>query len=266
MESSSSQKKVFAAFAALAILFIAVFMFFRFTDSGQETLWSISGNGTRLLPLVAVAAIIDSVNPCAFSILLITLAFLFSLGRSRSSVLTIGGTYIFGVFLAYLLIGIGFLQALHLFGVPHFMAKVGAGALLVWGILQLINHFFPAFPVKLRVPAVTHQWMAAVMERASIPAALALGMLVGLCEFPCTGGPYLMVIGLLHDAQTYASGVGFLLLYNVLFVAPLILLLGLAGSETALAKLRSWQRANAGSMRLWGGILMVVLGISLFFL
>jgi len=258
--------KRFVFLLCIAAFFLASFLFFRFTDTGAALLWSVSGGGTVLFPLVVIASLIDSVNPCAFSILLITLAFLFGIGKSRSSVLRIGGVYIFGIFLAYLLIGLGILQALHLFNTPHFMAKVGASVLIAWGVLALVNHFFPRFPVRLRVPHIAHRWMAAVMERASVSAALALGVLVGLCEFPCTGGPYLMVLGLLHDAQTYFRGVGYLVLYNVIFVSPLVILLYLAGNELVLGKLRSWQSNHAGSMRLWGGIAMVVLGFVIFFL
>ena len=46
------------------------------------------------------------------------------------------------------------------------------------------------------------------MHQATLPAAFALGVVVGLCEFPCTGGPYLMILGLLHDRGTYTSGLG----------------------------------------------------------
>src|SRR3970040_140715 len=98
----------------------------QYSPQSAGWLWQVSDRGTWLLPLISVAALIDSVNPCAFSILLVTIAFLFALGRLRSNVLAIGGLYVAGVFAVYLLIGGGLLQALHLFGEPHFMAPGGA--------------------------------------------------------------------------------------------------------------------------------------------
>ena len=64
------------------------------------------------------------------------------------------------------------IQTLHLFNTPHFMAKVGALLLIVLGIINLINEFFPAFPIKLRIPGFAHHKMAELMDRGSAPAAL----------------------------------------------------------------------------------------------
>ena len=203
---------------------------------------------------------IDSINPCAFGILLLTIAFLLSLQKTRVGILKIGGVYILGLFTVYLLIGLGILQALHIFNTPHFMAKAGAALLVALGGINLINEFFPSFPVKLRIPQAAHNKMAALMNKASIPAVFLLGVLVGLCEFPCTGGPYLMVLGLLHDQGTYLAGVGYLLLYNFIFILPLVVILLIASDNALLEKVKSWKKAETKHMRLWGGIAMIVLG------
>src|SRR3989344_459538 len=190
----------------VGIALVGLAIIFRSNPAVSGWLWSVSNGGKWLLPLVGVAALIDSINPCAFSILLLTIAFLFSVGKLRSRILEIGGVYILGIFLVYILIGLGILQALHLFNTPHFMAKVGAFLLIALGVINLINEFFPNFPIKLRIPSAAHHKMAELMDKGSIPAAFLLGILVGLCEFPCTGGPYLMVLGLLHDQSTYFTG------------------------------------------------------------
>jgi cytochrome c biogenesis protein CcdA len=246
---------------AAALLLIGVVLVLRYADGAPGFLWNLSRQGSWLLPLVAVTALIDSINPCAFSILLLTIAFLFSIGRTRRDVLRIGGIYVLGIFLAYLFIGLGILQALHLFGTPHFMAKVGAVLLLVLGFIGILNEYVPSFPVKLRIPHAAHGAMSRLMERATVPTALALGMLVGLCEFPCTGGPYLLVLGLLHDSRTYLSGLAYLVLYNVLFVLPLVIILGISANEALVERVRTWQRTERVHMRLWGGIAMIVLAV-----
>jgi len=86
---------------------------------------STPGDVKYLLPLLIASALVDSTNPCAFSILLLTIAFLFSIGRLRSDILKAGALYIFGIFLVYILIGLGILQTLEVFNVPNFMAKIG---------------------------------------------------------------------------------------------------------------------------------------------
>lgn len=246
---------------AVLILFLLLVGYFRFAPSGTEMLWRISDSGRWLLPLLIVAALIDSINPCAFSVLILTMAFLFSIGKFRSSILKIGSAYIAGIFLVYLLIGFGILEVLHLFNTPHFMAKLGAVLLIVLGAVNIINYFFPSFPVKLRIPSVAHQKMAELMEKTSLPAAFLLGGLVGLCEFPCTGGPYLMVLGLLHDQATYLKGVAFLFLYNLIFVLPLILTLLFFSEVSSLKRMEVWKKQKTKQLRFWVGFFMIILGV-----
>ena len=256
----------FVAFVVLAVILAAFILFFRFGSTGTEILWNLSDGGRFMLPLVSIAALIDSINPCAFSILLLTIAFLFSLGQMRSGILRIGGSYILGVFVIYVLIGLGILQALHLFNTPHFMAKAGASLLIAFGAINVINEFFPSFPIKLRIPHAAHHKIAELMEKASVPTAFFLGALVGLCEFPCTGGPYLMVLGLLHDSATYFRGLGYLLLYNLIFVLPLVVILFIASEEKLLMRVRAWQSRESRLMRYGGGIAMIILGALIFLL
>jgi len=262
----SRSKLKFTVLVVIAVLLAGLVIFFRFGSTGTNFLWGLSSGGTWLLPLVVVSSLIDSINPCAFSILILTIVFLFSLGKVRSSILKIGGSYILGIFLVYLLIGLGILGTLHLFNTPHFMAKVGASLLVLFGAINLINEFFPAFPVKLRIPQAAHRKIAVLMERASVPTAFLLGGLVGLCEFPCTGGPYLMVLGLLHDQATYLKGFGYLALYNLVFVLPLVVILAIASNRLLTEKVRTWQRQERRLMRLGGGVTMILLGIAIFLL
>ncbi|HXV27272.1 MAG TPA: GAP family protein [Candidatus Paceibacterota bacterium] len=252
-------RKLIAAISA-AVALAAVVLFLR-GDLGTRFAWSISDGGTVLLPLVLISALLDSINPCAFAILLVTIAVLLGLGVVRGRLFAVGGAYVAGIFLSYLAIGLGLLGTLHLFNTPHFMGKVGAGLLIAWGIVNIVNEFFPAFPIKLRVPHAAHRKMAELMGRASLPAAFGLGALVGLCEFPCTGGPYLMVLGLLHDSATYLKGFSYLLLYNAVFVFPLLVVLAIAGNRTVVERLEAWKKSNVRSMRLWTGIAMLGLGV-----
>ncbi len=258
-------KKLAILIGIAALLFGGVLLL-KTGNIGTTMLWNLSDGGKWMLPLVGVAALIDSINPCAFGILLLTIAFLLTLQKTRASILKIGGVYIFGLLTVYFLIGLGILQALHLFNTPHFMAKVGAVLLIALGGINLINEFFPSFPIKLRIPQIAHTKMAGLLNKASLPAIFLLGALVGLCEFPCTGGPYLMVLGLLYDQGTYLTGVGYLLLYNLIFILPLILILLIASDSAFVAKVQAWKKSETKHMRLWGGISMVILGLLILFL
>ncbi len=258
-------KKLLALTIATIALFGGVILF-KSSSSGAAILWNLSNSGQWLMPLVLVSALIDSINPCAFSILLLTISFLFSMRQLRSGILRIGGAYILGIFAVYLLIGLGILQTLHIFNTPHFMAKVGAALLIAFGSINLINEFFPSFPIKLKIPQFAHRSIGQLIEKGSIPTAFILGTLVGICEFPCTGGPYLMILGLLHDQGTYINGLGYLIIYNLIFILPLILILLITSDKALLEKVQDWRKSKVGHMHFWSGIAAIILGLIIFLL
>jgi len=108
--------------------------------------------------------------------------------------------------------------------------------------------------------------MSGLIDRASIPASFALGLLVGICQFPCMGGPYLMVIGLLRDQMTYISGFNYLLLYNFILIIPLVAVLFISADKLLVDKVQIWKRDNIGGLKLWTGIAMIIIGILIFFI
>ena len=241
-------------------VFILGILILKFSPATSTLIWDVSQGGAWLLPLVLVSSLLDRVHPCSFSILLITIAFLFGLQLSREKILQIGGVYIAGIFASYLLIGLGLLKVLHLFSTPHFMGKLGASVLIVFGIVNLLNRFFPNMPLKLKIPSIVHQPMAKLLEKTSIAAAFGLGLLVGICQFPCMGGPYLMGIGLLRDSQTYFAGFWYLLLYNLVLIVPLVLVLWFSADKGVVDKMQEWKRDNLQRVRLIAGVAMIVLG------
>lgn len=224
------------------------------------------GQFGKQLAVIGGAALVDSINPCAFSMLFLTITFLFSLGRDRKTVTKIGMVYIGGIFLVYISIGLGVLQALSFFNVPNGLAKIGALAIMLFAGIGIINEFYPRFPIKLKIPQGTHGILAKFIEKGSIPSAFVLGLLVGMFEFPCTGGPYLFVLGLLHDTTTFWSGFGYLAYYNFIFVLPLIIaLLGATNAKVA-EKIDILRRQETRKSRLILSLIMIALGAIIFFI
>jgi cytochrome c biogenesis protein CcdA len=98
------------------------------------------------------------------------------------------------------------------------------------------------------------------LKRASLPATVGVGFLVGLCTFPCSGGIYVSIITLLNAKTTLAWGIGYLALYNVIFVLPLILILAVVGNREAARRWTLWERSHSLRIRLLYGLLMIGLG------
>ncbi|HLC02938.1 MAG TPA: cytochrome c biogenesis protein CcdA [Anaerolineales bacterium] len=218
-------------------------------------------NLDQLLPAVIVTGLLDSINPCAFAVILLLLAFLFTLRQSRQRILQLGGVYIGMIFLVYFAIGLGILRAIRLSGDPHFVARAGSWILIGLGFINLIEYFYPRFPIKLHMPAFAGDKTNELLKRATLPATIGVGFLVGLCTFPCSGGIYVSIITLLNAKTTLGWGIGYLALYNVLFVLPLILILVAVGNRMAAKRWASWERQHARRIRLWYGLIMVGLGV-----
>jgi len=87
----------------------------------------------------------------------------------------------------------------------------------------------------------------------------ALGVLVVMVELPCTGAPYLAILGLLAQGA-YAAALPLLLYYNLVFVSPLFVIIGIAYFGTSSDRLEAWRKEHRGLMRLCIGLFLLALG------
>ncbi len=218
-------------------------------------------NLATLMPAVVGTGLLDSVNPCAFAVILLLLAFLFTIRKQRGRILALGGIYVAMIFLVYFAIGLGILSTVRLSDDPHFVARVGSYLLIGLGVLNLIEYRWPRFPIKLHMPAIAHKKINQLLKVATVPATVGVGLIVGLCTFPCSGGVYVSIITLLNAQTTLAWGVAYLTLYNILFILPLIVILLVVGNRVTAKRLATWERQHALGLRLWFGLVMVGLGV-----
>jgi cytochrome c biogenesis protein CcdA len=241
----------------------------RYLDWYQENkgTWSeVKTTGSdffSLLPVVLTSGFLDGLNPCAFAILLFLIAFIFMLHKSRLSVFKFAGVYIGAIYFTYLMIGLGLFKALLIIDSPHLMAKIGAYLVIVLGLINIKDYFFPKLPLSLRIPMPGRQAALDLMHKGTLPATLLLGILVGLCTFPCSGGIYVAIIGLLASQTTQLTGLAHLLIYNLMFILPLVMILALAGNRVVTEKLTNLQEKNSAKMRLIYGVIMILIGVSI---
>jgi cytochrome c biogenesis protein CcdA len=217
----------------------------------------------ELLPLVLGAGLLDGINPCAIAVLLFFIAFLFTLQRVRAEMLLLGSVYISMIYLAYLAIGLGIMGAIVISGTPHLLAKIGSWLLIALGLVNVKDYFWYGRGITLSVPKSWHDLSFRVIKRATLPAVAVGGFLVGLCTFPCSGGIYVAVLGLLSAKTTYWIGFSYLLLYNVMFVLPLVALLVALGNRRTVGALARWEAQNKRAIKLATGAIMIVLGAAI---
>ncbi|MEK6916299.1 MAG: cytochrome c biogenesis protein CcdA [Nanoarchaeota archaeon] len=219
-------------------------------------------NFFSLLPLVLVTGFFDGFNPCAFGVLLFFVAFLFTIKRTKKDIVKTGIIYIASIYIAYFLIGLGLLRAIVVFSDAHFMAKLGAYLIIVLGVLNIASYFIPKVPLP-KIPKFVVPTIKKYMYATTLPTIFILGFLVGLCTFPCSGGVYVAILGLLAANTTYSQGLLYLVLYNIMFVLPLIILFMFASNKKVTDKMQKYEMSKKKEIKLISGVLMFALGIAI---
>jgi cytochrome c biogenesis protein CcdA len=130
--------------------------------------------------------------------------------------------------------------------------------------LNLAEALIPNFPVKLAIPSFIKPQIAGLMYKTTSISAFFMGVVVGLFEFPCTGGPYLMILSLLHDSSTILTGTFYLIYYNLIFVSPLVLIMILGSSQLVTGKLQSWRKQNSKVTSVVTALATLALGVIIF--
>jgi len=221
------------------------------------------------LGTVLVAGIADGFNPCAFTVLLLFITSLVAAAQARDApsavslrgrVIGLGSIYIASVFFTYLALGVGLLAAVDLFTQRHLPARLGAVLSIALGLWMLKDYFLPEMGLRLEAPAAVGRWARASARRATIPTLVAGGVLIGLCTLPCSGAVYLAVLSLLAAQSSALAGFGYLVLYNALFVLPLVGILLLASARPALNRLAHWNLHHREWVRLGLGTGVVLMG------
>lgn len=228
----------------------------------------INGNQTNVspsqkkitLPLIITAGLTDGVNPCAFSVLIFLVTYLLSIG-SRKKIVIIGLSYIFAVYVAYFSAGMGLLTVIQLSGLTRIIYRLSAIVALVVGLFNLKDFFWYGKWFSFKIPEVSKGTIEKYTKMATLPSAVILGFLVSAFELPCTGGVYLAILGMLAEQSTRLAAVPYLLLYNLMFVLPLIVILLIVYFGIPPEKAEEWRKSKRKWMKLISGLLMIGLGI-----
>lgn len=221
------------------------------------------------LPTVILAAAVDGINPCAFTVLLLFITSMLATFQAgdqnvnaiRTRLLTLGGIYIAAIFLTYLSLGVGLLKTLDIFTRQHFPARVGALAAILFGLWMVKDFFLPDWGWRLQAPGNVGKIARQAAQKSTVPALIVGGFLIGLCTVPCSGAVYLGVLSLLALQPTTLLGYGYLVLYNIIFVLPLLIILVAASARPTLNRLAHWNLHHKEWVRLALGGGVVFMGL-----
>lgn len=219
------------------------------------------------LPVIVGFALLDSINPCVIGVLLVMLTVLLKAG-DRKKILVNGIAYTIGVYLIYLIGGLTLLSLFNAVRSIVFISQIlygVIGALIIFaGILEVKDFFWYGRWFSLSIPKRFISYVESKVEttHTSIYAAAFFGGIITLIELPCTGAPYLAILTLMSQSGlNFLTGLPLLLLYNLVFIAPLIAIIAMVYYGFSIKRFESWKQEHRGTMRLAIGLALIAVGI-----
>ena len=207
----------------------------------------------------------DAINPCAFAVLtllLITVQIASRTTGDHKRSLKAGLAFSASIFISYYLMGLGLYSVIGTVGLPDiFMKVIGVLAILV-GLLNLKDYFWYGKGFVMEVPMSWRPRMKKLIRSVTSPTgAFFAGFVVSLCLLPCTSGPYIVVTGMLGSTATFHTALWMLLLYNLIFISPMILITFAVYKGLDPEKLEKVRKGKIKLLHLIAGLIMLGMGI-----
>ncbi len=228
---------------------------------------------------ILAAGLADGINPCAIATMIFLISFLALKKRTRREVLAVGLSFTATVFITYLLLGVGAFNALSMLQKHLWISKLIKWAAIVFagtvGIISFVDAFRfkktgSAEDIKLQLPDTVKNMIHKVISsnlsgRRLVFGAVITGFLVTLLEAVCTGQVYLPTIILMTKEQGLKlQGWLYLILYNFLFVLPLLIVMVFAYFGLSWEQLSKTTRKYLTLLKIVLGIVMIALALFLF--
>ena len=217
------------------------------------------------IPAVLIAAIIDSINPCEFAVLIILLTTILAAGI-RKKALYAGLAFSASIYISYFLMGLGLFSALQASGITRVFYAIVAVLAIIVGLFNLKDYLWYGKWFIMEVPLSWRPKLKSILKGVtSVPGAFLIGFVISLFLLPCTSGPYIVILGLLAHATTMAYAVSLLLLYNLIFILPMILItIAVYFGFTTTEKAEEWRTKKLRVLHLITGAIILLLGIGMF--
>lgn len=221
---------------------------------------------------VVLAGLIDGVNPCAFATILFFVSYLAISRRPRRDLLLIGLAFTAGVFLTYLIVGLGAMKLMELASRVRVLGKVLYGLMaascLVLAGISLSDYVKArqgrAHEMSLNLSDAMRDRIKGRIRSASgafMGAAFVSGLIVSVLELACTGQVYLPTISFVVGIpEMRPSAIAYLVLYNVMFIVPLLIVLLAAVYGVSAKRFQAWFVRNMASSKLIMALLFALLG------
>ncbi len=262
----------FFIIASIVLLAIGVYLAFTYNVAAPSSAW-LEAYPLAAFSLAVVAGFADGLNPCAIATLLLFIGALLAIVEQSSGfsetrrawlhVWSVAGAYILGIFALYFFLGMGFVEvtSIRVFGNTHVFTRLAGLIAVVLGLVMVAEYVIPNNPFKLGMPASLHNLAHKWGRKTTIGAAFIGGVLIGTCTIPCGGAMYLAVAAVIGGLSSKVYAYSLLTTYNLAFISPLVLLVGLSSSRPVLLKISRLHVTHRGLVKLVLGVFVIVVGL-----
>lgn len=217
------------------------------------------------VPSVFVVGFLAGFNPCLLAILaFIASVTLANTGRRRD-VLLIVAMFSLGIFVTYLVFGIGLLSIIE--SSPGLQGSIKNFLVVLIGILG-IWHLYDAYHLRTNkessfyTPKAFIRLTESVTKKVSLPAAFFIGALFSLIKAPCVGAVYFVVLDMVRSGQ--GTGYLYLAAYNFGVVLPVLVLGAAIAFGLNPEKVEEFRTKKRSVMRLITGITLIVIAVLMY--
>jgi hypothetical protein len=221
------------------------------------------------LPVLAVVlGGLDAFNPCALSVLLFLLSVLVGT-RSRRRMVLVGGTFVAVSGLVYFALMAAWLNLFLAFGALRVVTVVAGIAAVAAALINVKDYAWYGHGPSLVTPSAARPALFGrildLSEATRLPALLASTVLVAAVansyEMLCTGGfPVVFTRVLTLNELPVAAYYGYLVLYNLVYVAPLLAIVLVFAWTVGTGRIGELE---ARRLKLLSGLLMLGFGVLL---
>jgi hypothetical protein len=231
---------------------------------------------------ISLAALADSVNPCAFATIIILVSMMSSAKRTRREIVAVCLSFTASVYLTYFAIGLFLWRVIaeinrrggwFLFA-ADLIYYAAFGLCAVFALLSLRDAWLlfrgrEPEEMALKLPAAFKTRINLAMARGVRASWLAAGVFtagvtVSFLEAACTGQVYLPTIISIARIGFWHS-FAILAWYNLLFILPLLIIFGLVLWGTTSRQLGDFFKRNMAWSKVTLGMVFVAMGVVLWF-
>ncbi len=209
---------------------------------------------------VFAAGLLAGFNPCLLAILAFMASSMLASTGCRRDVLAMVAFFSLGMFVVYIIFGVGLFSILQEKSTAAIFRSVLAAILLVLGLMQLEDaRRLQSGGTSLFRTDWTKKYINGVIASRRLSSYFLLGALFSLVRAPCVGGIYIAIISMVSSQGYVSSGLIYLMIYNIGIALPVLLLGEIIALGMSPEQVDHFRNKHRVAIRLITGITLLAL-------